>query len=153
MTDRNPATAAKSAKQEPAKGDDGKTVNRDKSSNAAASGNQKTPAKKRRKVNHGTSLQYFPPLASKFLVVFHHALVDESTLWIGSEHPDARIPRCSCASKNLSPRPINSPAYQSVSSQSWQQDSSWRICLFQTRIIWADCGILSQHAYIVEDLT
>jgi hypothetical protein len=52
MTDRNPATAAKSAKQEPAKGDDGKAVNRDKSSNTAASGNQKTPAKKRRKVNH-----------------------------------------------------------------------------------------------------
>ncbi|RGP64108.1 transcription factor [Fusarium longipes] len=52
MTDRNPATVGKSAKQEPAKGDDGKAVNRDKSSNAAPSGNQKTPAKKRRKVNH-----------------------------------------------------------------------------------------------------
>ncbi|KAL6920400.1 hypothetical protein FSHL1_004379 [Fusarium sambucinum] len=52
MTDRNPATVARSAKQESAKGDDSKAVNRDKSSNAAASGNQKTPAKKRRKVNH-----------------------------------------------------------------------------------------------------
>ncbi|KAK6718651.1 hypothetical protein SNK05_001793 [Fusarium graminearum] len=53
MTDRNPATAAKSAKQELAKTDDGKAVNRDKSSNTATSSNQKTtPAKKRRKVNH-----------------------------------------------------------------------------------------------------
>ncbi|KAM0386268.1 hypothetical protein ACHAPY_000826 [Fusarium culmorum] len=53
MTDRNPATAAKSAKQELAKTDDGKAVNRDQSSNTATSSNQKTtPAKKRRKVNH-----------------------------------------------------------------------------------------------------
>ncbi|KAF0645256.1 hypothetical protein FPSE5266_00772 [Fusarium pseudograminearum] len=53
MTDRNPATAAKSAKQELAKTEDGKAVNRDKSSNTATSSNQKTtPAKKRRKVNH-----------------------------------------------------------------------------------------------------
>jgi hypothetical protein len=52
MSDRNAATAGKSAKQEAAKGDDGKAVSRDKSSNTAASGNQKTPAKKRRKVNH-----------------------------------------------------------------------------------------------------
>ncbi|KAJ4014974.1 sporulation-specific protein 22 [Fusarium irregulare] len=53
MSDRNAATAGKSAKQEAAKGDDGKAVSRDKSTNTAASGNQKTPAKKRRKVNHG----------------------------------------------------------------------------------------------------
>lgn len=52
MTDRNAATMGKSAKQEPAKGDDGKAVNRDKSSNATASGNHKAPTKKRRKVNH-----------------------------------------------------------------------------------------------------
>ncbi|KAJ4007066.1 Transcription factor [Fusarium irregulare] len=49
MSDRNAATAGKSAKQEAAKGDDGKAVSRDKSTNTAASGNQKTPAKKRRK--------------------------------------------------------------------------------------------------------
>ncbi|KAF4502049.1 transcription factor [Fusarium agapanthi] len=54
MTDRNAATMGKSAKQEPAKGDDGKAVNRDKSSNATASGNHKAPTKKRRKVNHGS---------------------------------------------------------------------------------------------------
>ncbi|KAF5973420.1 transcription factor [Fusarium bulbicola] len=54
MTDRNAATMGKSAKQEPAKGDDGKPVNRDKSSNATASGNHKAPTKKRRKVNHGS---------------------------------------------------------------------------------------------------
>ncbi|KAG5745521.1 hypothetical protein H9Q70_011785 [Fusarium xylarioides] len=52
MTDRNAATMGKSAKQEPAKGDDGKAVNRDKSSNPTASGNNKAPTKKRRKVNH-----------------------------------------------------------------------------------------------------
>ncbi|RBR04353.1 uncharacterized protein FIESC28_11578 [Fusarium coffeatum] len=56
MSDRNAATAGKSAKQEAAKGDDGKAVSRDKSSNTAASGNQKTPAKKRRKVNHDKKL-------------------------------------------------------------------------------------------------
>lgn len=55
MTDRNAATMGKSAKQEPAKGDDGKAVNRDKNSNATASSNHKAPTKKRRKVNHGTS--------------------------------------------------------------------------------------------------
>jgi hypothetical protein len=55
MTDRNAVAMGKSVKQEPAKDDDGKTVNCDKSSNTAASGNHKTPAKKRRKVNHGTS--------------------------------------------------------------------------------------------------
>ncbi|KAH7257673.1 meiosis protein SPO22/ZIP4 like-domain-containing protein [Fusarium tricinctum] len=55
MTDRNAAAMGKSVKQEPAKDDDGKTVNRDKSSNTAAPGNHKTPTKKRRKVNHGTS--------------------------------------------------------------------------------------------------
>ncbi|KAF5612675.1 transcription factor [Fusarium subglutinans] len=54
MTDRSAATMGKSAKQEPAKGDDGKAVNRDKSSNATASGNHKAPTKKRRKVNHGS---------------------------------------------------------------------------------------------------
>lgn len=54
MTDRNAAAMAtgKSVKQELAKDDDGKTVNRDKSSNTAAPGNHKTPTKKRRKVNH-----------------------------------------------------------------------------------------------------
>ncbi|RKK55326.1 hypothetical protein BFJ66_g4151 [Fusarium oxysporum f. sp. cepae] len=52
MTDRNAATMGKSAKQEPAKGDDGKAVNRDKNSNATASSNHKAPTKKRRKVNH-----------------------------------------------------------------------------------------------------
>ncbi|KAM0253253.1 hypothetical protein ACHAP5_000728 [Fusarium lateritium] len=52
MTDRNAAAMGKSVKQELAKDDDGKTVNRDKSSNTAAPGNNKTPAKKRRKVNH-----------------------------------------------------------------------------------------------------
>ncbi|KAL5619511.1 hypothetical protein FOVSG1_001733 [Fusarium oxysporum f. sp. vasinfectum] len=52
MTDRNAATMGKSAKQEPAKGDDGKAVNRDKNSNATPSGNHKAPTKKRRKVNH-----------------------------------------------------------------------------------------------------
>ncbi|KAH7181876.1 meiosis protein SPO22/ZIP4 like-domain-containing protein [Fusarium sp. MPI-SDFR-AT-0072] len=52
MTDRNAATMGKSAKQELAKGDDGKAVNRDKNSNATASGNHKAPTKKRRKVNH-----------------------------------------------------------------------------------------------------
>jgi hypothetical protein len=68
MTDRNPATVGKTAKQEPAKGDDGKAVNRDKSSNTAASGNQQTPAKKRRKVNHGTSLKILPsPCLNSFL--------------------------------------------------------------------------------------
>ncbi|KAF5548040.1 transcription factor [Fusarium phyllophilum] len=56
MTDRNAATMGKSAKQEPAKGDDGKAVNRDKSSNATASGNNKAPTKKRRKVNHADNL-------------------------------------------------------------------------------------------------
>ncbi|KAF5598425.1 transcription factor [Fusarium pseudocircinatum] len=54
MSDRNASTMSKSAKQEPAKGDDGKAVNRDKSSNATASGNNKAPTKKRRKVNHGS---------------------------------------------------------------------------------------------------
>lgn len=52
MTDRNASTMGKGAEQEPAKGDDGKAVNRDKSSNATASGNNKAPTKKRRKVNH-----------------------------------------------------------------------------------------------------
>ncbi|TXC04890.1 hypothetical protein FocTR4_00001914 [Fusarium oxysporum f. sp. cubense] len=56
MTDRNAATMGKSAKQEPAKGDDGKAVNRDKNSNATASGNHKAPTKKRRKVNHADNL-------------------------------------------------------------------------------------------------
>ncbi|WKT38518.1 Tetratricopeptide-like helical domain superfamily [Fusarium oxysporum f. sp. vasinfectum] len=57
MTDRNAATMGKSAKQEPAKGDDGKAVNRDKNSNATASGNHKAPTKKRRKVNHVAGFQ------------------------------------------------------------------------------------------------
>ncbi|KAF5618944.1 transcription factor [Fusarium sp. NRRL 52700] len=56
MTDRNAAAMGKSAKQEPAKGDDGKAVNRDKNSNATASGNHKAPTKKRRKVNHADNL-------------------------------------------------------------------------------------------------
>lgn len=65
MTDRNAAAMAtgKSVKQELAKDDDGKTVNRDKSSNTAAPGNHKTPTKKRRKVNHGTSYKKGPLLA------------------------------------------------------------------------------------------
>jgi hypothetical protein len=54
MTDRNAAAMGKSVKEDPAKGDDGKAKNRDKSSNSAATGNHKTPTKKRRKVNHGT---------------------------------------------------------------------------------------------------
>ncbi|KAF5532762.1 transcription factor [Fusarium napiforme] len=57
MTDRNASTMGKSAKQEPAKGDDGKAVNRDKSSSATASGNNKAPTKKRRKVNHDVVLR------------------------------------------------------------------------------------------------
>ncbi|KAK2682418.1 Meiosis specific protein Spo22/ZIP4/TEX11 [Fusarium oxysporum f. sp. vasinfectum] len=57
MTDRNAATMGKSAKQEPAKGDDGKAVNRDKNSNVTASGNHKAPTKKRRKVNHVAGFQ------------------------------------------------------------------------------------------------
>ncbi|KAH7250591.1 meiosis protein SPO22/ZIP4 like-domain-containing protein [Fusarium solani] len=52
MTDRNAAAMGKSVKEDPAKGDDGKAKNRDKSSNSAATGNHKTPTKKRRKVNH-----------------------------------------------------------------------------------------------------
>lgn len=52
MTDRNAAAMGKSVKEDPATGDDGKAKNRDKSSNSAATGNHKTPTKKRRKVNH-----------------------------------------------------------------------------------------------------
>ncbi|KAF4450714.1 transcription factor [Fusarium austroafricanum] len=52
MTDRNAAAMDKGAKQEPAGGDNGKAVNRDKSSNTAAPGTHKAPTKKRRKVNH-----------------------------------------------------------------------------------------------------
>ncbi|KAF4986837.1 hypothetical protein FGRMN_10655 [Fusarium graminum] len=52
MTDRNAAAMGKSIKQEPAKDDDGKAANRDKSSNTAAPSSHKTPTKKRRKVNH-----------------------------------------------------------------------------------------------------
>lgn len=63
MTDRNAVAMGKSVKQEPAKDDDGKTVNRDKSSNTAAPSNHKTPTKKRRKVNHGTSYKQGPLLA------------------------------------------------------------------------------------------
>lgn len=60
---------------------------------------------------------YFP-LLEEVLVVLRHALVGESVLGIGSEHPDAGITRCSGDRKNLKPRPINSPACQPVSSQS-----------------------------------
>ncbi|KAF4977570.1 hypothetical protein FZEAL_5941 [Fusarium zealandicum] len=52
MTDRNAAAMGKSVKEEQAKGDDGKSKNRDRSSSSAATGNHKTPTKKRRKVNH-----------------------------------------------------------------------------------------------------
>jgi hypothetical protein len=83
MSDRNAATAGKSAKQEAAKVDDGKAVSRDKSSNTAASGNQKTPAKKRRKVNHGTFLNTYIPLSEQVFVVLRHAPVGETVLGLG----------------------------------------------------------------------
>ncbi|KAF5630454.1 transcription factor [Fusarium tjaetaba] len=72
MTDRNASTMGKSAKQEPAKGDDGKAVNRDKSSNATASGNNKAPTKKRRKVNHGSRCGVAPVLMGVRAGVFTH---------------------------------------------------------------------------------
>ncbi|CCT61743.1 related to transcription factors [Fusarium fujikuroi IMI 58289] len=85
MTDRNAATMGKSAKQEPVKGDDGKAVNRDKSSNATASGNHKAPTKKRRKVNHDVVLR----MCSRGFALGFQA-VDSSTpipgAWLNMAH-------------------------------------------------------------------
>ncbi|KAF5027780.1 hypothetical protein F66182_111 [Fusarium sp. NRRL 66182] len=58
MTDRNAAAMEKTVKEDSGKASDGKAANRDKNSNAAAPGNHKTPAKKRRKVNHGFELSW-----------------------------------------------------------------------------------------------